>query len=87
MYIALVATWSMPAPGCRSHAYPVMEMNYAAPEAALGQKLELDANVIRQRALSATDDDRDEKQVALIDQPCGDRLASESGTTDRDVAG
>src|SRR5262245_19119099 len=63
-----------------------MEVNDAASEAALGQELELGANVVRQCALSATDDDRDEEQVALVDQACGDRLASEPGTADTDVA-
>jgi hypothetical protein len=41
-----------------------VEVNDAASEAALGQELELDANILRQCALSSADDDRDEEQAA-----------------------
>jgi hypothetical protein len=40
-----------------------VEVDDAASEAALVQELELGANVVRQCALSATDDDQDEEQV------------------------
>ena len=41
-----------------------MEVNNTAPETTLGQEFELGADVIRQRALAATDDDRAQEQVA-----------------------
>jgi hypothetical protein len=62
-------------------------VNDTASEAAFGQELERNANVVRQGTLSATDDHRDEEQVALIDEARGHRLASEFGTADRDLAG
>jgi hypothetical protein len=44
-----------------SDAYPVAEVNDAASEAVFVQEVELDANVIRQCALSTTDDNRAEE--------------------------
>jgi len=69
----------------RSSAYAVVEMNDVAFEAALAQELKLSTHVVRQRALTATHDDRAEEQMALVDQARGDRLAGELGTTDGDV--
>ena len=62
-----------------------MQVNYAASEPALVEELELGTNVARQCALAATYDDRYEKEMKVVDQACGDRLASELGTTDGDV--
>src|SRR5215471_21552176 len=62
-------------------------MNDAALEAVLVQQLELGPDLIRQRALSATDEDWAEEQVAFVDQARGHGLASELRTADRDVAG
>ena len=45
--------------------------NDTASEAVFVQELELDANVIRQCALSATDDNRAEERAAFVDQACG----------------
>jgi hypothetical protein len=70
-----------------SDAHPVVEVNDTASEAVFVQEFELDANVIRQCALSATDDNRAEEQVAFVDQACGYRFASELCTANRDVAG
>src|SRR5213595_1595911 len=63
-----------------------MKMNNSAAEAALGQEFELGANVVRERPLSATHDDRGEEQMALVDQARGHRLAGECGTANCDVA-
>ena len=71
----------------RSEAKSVVQVNDTAAEPALGHELQLDANAVRQRALPAADEHRDEEQVALIDQARGHRLAGELGTADRDVAG
>jgi hypothetical protein len=65
---------------------PVVKVNDAALEAALGHELEPSANAIRQRTLTASNDDRVEEQVTLVDQARGDGLASELRTADRDVA-
>jgi hypothetical protein len=53
----------------------------AAPESALVQELEPSAHLVRQRALAATDEDRVEEQVALVDEARGERLACELRTT------
>ena len=63
-----------------------MEVDDAAAEAALVQQLELGADAVGQGALAAADEDRDEEQLALVDQARGDRLAGELGAADRDVA-
>ncbi len=62
----------------RSDPYPVVEVNDAVPEAALGQECELDVNVVRQCALSAADNDRAEEQVALIDRARGESASPAS---------
>jgi hypothetical protein len=62
-----------------------MQVNDAALEPALVHELELGTNVARQCALAATYNDRSEKEMELVDQACGDRLAGQLGTTDGDV--
>ena len=73
--------------GSWSDADTVAEVNDSISEAALVQELERQSNVIRQCALSATDDNRTEQQVAFVDQACCYRLAGELWTADGDVAG
>ncbi len=64
-----------------------MQVDDAALEAVFVQELKLDANAIRQCALSASDEDRMEEQVAFVNQACGDCLAGEGRTANRDVTG
>lgn len=45
----------------------VAKVDDTASEAVLLQELELQVDIIRQRTLAATDDDRAEEQVALVD--------------------
>src|SRR3954451_17915849 len=58
----------------RSGADAVVEVNDPAMESALVDELEMATDIVRQGPLTATDDDRSEKKVQLVDQPCGDRL-------------
>jgi hypothetical protein len=57
-------------------------MNDAVFEAALIEQLELRADVVRQGAFAATDHDRAEEEMALVNQPGVDRLAGELGARD-----
>jgi len=59
-------------------------MNHAVFEAALVQQFELQANVVGQGPLAASDQDGREEQMALVDQPGLDRLGSEVGTAHAD---
>jgi hypothetical protein len=51
-----------------SGANPVVKVNDTATEAALGCEFEVGVDAVRQCPLAASDDDRGEEQVALIDQ-------------------
>ena len=62
-------------------------MDDAASEAVLVQELELDGDVLRQRPLPTTDNDRAEEQVELVDEARGDCLGGKLRTADRDVVG
>lgn len=62
-----------------------MEVNDAVSEPALIEKFELRADVVWQGALAASHHDRAQEQMALIDQPRADCVASELGTPDCDV--
>jgi hypothetical protein len=69
-----------------SDAYAVVDADNALAESALVQELELYASyVVRPYALAATGQNWDEEQTALVDQACGNRVAGELGTADRDV--
>jgi hypothetical protein len=61
-------------------------VNDAASEATLGQELEVGADVAGKCALPATENDRAEEEVTLIDQSCGNRLTGELSTANCDVA-
>jgi hypothetical protein len=69
----------------RSRANAVMHVNDAASEAALVHELEPSTDVAGQGGLAATDGDRYEKEMELIDQARGDRPASGLSTTDGDI--
>ena len=66
----------------RSDAYAVVEVNDAVSEPVLIEKLELRADVVCQRALAASDHDRAQEQMALVDHARADCVASELGTPD-----
>jgi hypothetical protein len=69
----------------RSDAYAVVEVNDAVSEPAFIEKFELRADVVWQGALAASHHDRAQEQMALVDQPRADCVASELGTPDCDV--
>lgn len=54
-----------------------MEVNDAVSEPALIEKFELRADVVWQGALAASHHDRAQEQMALVDQPRADCVASE----------
>jgi hypothetical protein len=56
-----------------------VEVNDAVSEPALIEKFELNAHVVGQGALTASDHDRAQEQMALVHQPCADCMASELG--------
>src|SRR2546428_3815014 len=62
----------------RSDAYAVVEVNDAVSEPALIEKFELRADVVWQGALAASHHDRAQEQMALVDQPRADCVASGS---------
>jgi hypothetical protein len=62
-----------------------MEVHDAAAKAALVQQLELGMDAGGKGALATAHEDRPEEEMALVDQPLGDRLAGELGPADRDV--
>jgi hypothetical protein len=62
-----------------------VEVNDAVSEPALIEKFELRADVVRQGALAASHHDRAQEQMALVDQPRADCVASELGAPDCDV--
>src|SRR5690242_6606376 len=51
-----------------SDVNPVLQMNDTAAEAALGHEFEVGVDAVRQCPLAASDNDRAQEQVALIDQ-------------------
>lgn len=53
-----------------------MEVYDAAAKAALVQQLELGMDGGGQQALATAHEDRPEEEMALVNQPLGDRLAS-----------
>jgi hypothetical protein len=57
----------------------------AAAEAALVQQLGLGMDADGQCALATAHEDRPKKEMALVNQPLGDRLTGELGPADRDV--
>jgi hypothetical protein len=63
----------------------VVKVNDAVWEHALAQEFELGTDVVRQGALAPTHHDRTEEQMAVLDQPGGDRLDGELGGADRNV--
>ena len=63
-----------------------MEVDDAVAEPVVVEQLELHAHVVWQRPLAASDDDRREEQVDLVDQPGPDRLRGEHRPADRQVA-
>ena len=65
-----------------SGAYAVVEMKEAVLEAALIEQFELRADVVRQGAFAATNHDRAQEEMALIDKPGADRLAGEIAAPD-----
>jgi hypothetical protein len=56
-----------------------VEVNDAVSEPALIETFELRADVVCQGALAASHHDREQEQMALVDQPRADRLAGELG--------
>jgi hypothetical protein len=62
-----------------------VEVNDAVSEPAFIEKFELRADVVSQGALAASHHDRAQEQMALVDQPGADGVASELGTPDCDV--
>src|SRR6266540_135931 len=70
---------------CSFDSEAVMEVDDAAAKAALVQQLELNMDAGGQGALATAHEDRHEDEMALVDQPLGDRLAGELRPADRDV--
>ena len=56
-----------------------MEVDDAAVEPALIEQLQPQTNVIGKSLRAASDDDRDDEQVDLIDQPVLERARGETG--------
>ncbi len=61
-----------------------MKVNHSPAEPPLVQ-VELDADVIGERAFSSSDDHGREEQVELIDQAGSDRLSRKVGAAHREV--
>src|SRR5215216_2745765 len=73
---------------CRSagsDSRAVMEVDDAAPEAALVHQFEPQADIRRKSPLAATHDERDEEQVALVDQRGRERVGGERRTANGEV--
>jgi hypothetical protein len=63
-----------------------VEVDRAVAEQAFVQQLRVHADiVVGEGALAASDDDRDEEQVVLVDQPRLDRLSCKRATTHGDT--
>jgi hypothetical protein len=62
-----------------------VEVNDAVSEAAFIETFELRADVVSQGALAAFHHDRAQEQMALVEQPRADCVASELGTPNCDV--
>jgi hypothetical protein len=63
----------------------ITEENHATAKAAFLQKLKLQSNVVWEGWFAPSYDDRDEKQLALVDQPCSKGVGSQLRTTDEDI--
>ncbi len=75
--------WPAVGSPARSAADAVVEVDDAACEPALDREARVGARTsVRQGALAAAHHDRAEEQVALVDQPCTDRVAGELGAPD-----
>ena len=60
-------------------------MNHAVAESTLVEQLEVEANIVGKRLFPASDDDRREEHVALVDQPGPESVGGEIGAADREV--
>ena len=67
------------APGAFLRADAVVEVDDDAVEPALIEQLQPQTNVIGKSLRAASDDDRDDEQVDLIDQPVLERGAARPG--------
>ena len=70
----------------RSPVGPVPQVHQAVAEALFLQELERQMDTVGQGPLPAAHDDRCEKELELVDQPCRERLGSEVGPAHREVA-
>jgi len=78
-----VFAWPRVAVSVRHDA--VLEVNDAVSEPAPIDKFEWRADVVRQGALAASHQNRAQEQMAVVDQPRADCLASELSTPNCDV--
>ena len=60
-------------------------MHHAVAEPAFVDELELDVHVGRQRPVAATEDDRPDEQLALVDQTRLERLGGEVRTAHEEI--
>src|ERR671911_884948 len=63
----------------------VAEVDHAVAETALVQQLELQADIVGEELLAASDHDGCDEQLAFVDQPGPERVAGEVGTADRQL--
>lgn len=58
-------------------ARPVAQKDRPGPKSTLVEQLEPSADVVRQSSLATTDENRNDRQLQLVDQARGDRLTGE----------
>jgi len=61
--------------GCALAGYSVAQVDHAIREPVLVERFERDANVVRERRFAATDNDRVQEQVDLVDEAGPELLA------------
>ena len=64
-----------------------MEMDHAAPEAALADEFESGLHAVGQRLLSTTDQDGVQKEMTFVDQSGDHRLGRQLGAAHGQVVG
>src|SRR2546423_9888007 len=67
--------------------HAIADVDRTTRETTLDQQLEIGADAVGQEALSASDHDRHEEQVAFVDQAGAKRVACELRPADADVTG
>jgi hypothetical protein len=63
----------------------VTQVDHTVTESPLVPQLEIDADVVREERIAATNDRRSDEELVLIEEPGADRLCRQAGTCDGDV--